>query len=139
MRDSAWRLCLFGAALSLIPAAAAPLAESAHVALILYGIAGLFANWSSVGVLAALAELSPNELRGQINAGSSTMVGLVAGGLGPVIVGVRTDRVFASEAALDRSLAWTFGGCAIAAALALAIGWRACRCAIADRDGRMEH
>jgi len=130
-RDGAWRLCLFGAALSLTPAAAAPLAETAQASLVLYGIAGFFANWPSVGVLAAIAELTPNELRGQINAASSTTVGLVAGGLGPVVVGVLTDRVFASEAALDRSLAWTFGACAIVATLALAIGWRAYRRAIA--------
>jgi len=135
IRDGAWQLCLFGAALSLIPAAAAPLAKSAHTALVLYGIAGLFANWPSVGVLAAVAELTPNELRGQINAGSSTLVGLVAGGLGPVVVGVLTDRVFASEAALDRSLAWTFAGCAIAATLAFAVGWRAYRRAIAGPEG----
>jgi MFS family permease len=134
MRDGAWRLCLFGASLSLIPAAAAPLADSARVALVLYGIAGLFANWPSVGVLAAVAELAPNELRGQINAGSSAMVGLLAGGLGPVVVGLLTDRVFASEAALDKSLAWTFGACALAATLTFAIGWRAYRDVIVDRD-----
>jgi len=134
VRDSAWRLCLFGAALSLIPAAAAPLADSAHMALVLYGIAGLFTNWASVGVLAAVAELAPNELRGQINAGSTAMVGLLAGGLGPVVVGLLTDRVFGSEAALDRSLAWTFGGCAVAATLVLAIGWRAYRGAIEHRE-----
>jgi MFS family permease len=133
-RDSAWLLCLLGAPLSLIPAAAAPLAESAHTALLLYGIAGLFTNWPSVGVLAAVAELAPNELRGQINSGSTAMVGLLAGGLGPVVVGVLTDRVFSSEAALDKSLAWTFAGCAVAATVALALGWRAYRRAIADRD-----
>ena len=133
LRDGPWRLCLFGAVLSLIPAAAAPLAASAWTALALYGVAGLFANWASVGVLAAVAELAPNELRGQINAGCTATVGLVAAGLGPVVVGVLTDRVFGSEAALDRSLAWTFGGCALLATLALAAGWRSYRGAIASR------
>lgn len=133
VHDSAWRLCLFGSGLSLIPAAAAPLADSAWTALLLYGIAGLFTNWPSVGVLAAIAELAPNELRGQINAASTAMVGLMAAGLGPVVVGVLTDRVFASEAALDQSLAWTFGGCALTATLALAIGWRAYRSVIAAK------
>lgn len=132
VHDSAWRLCLFGSVLSLIPAVAAPLAASATTALVLYGVAGLFANWPSVGVLAAVAELAPNELRGQINAASTATVGLIAAGLGPVVVGVLTDRVFASEAALDRSLAWTFGGCALAAALTLAIGWPAYRRALAS-------
>jgi MFS family permease len=131
--DGAWLLCLFGAVLSLLPATAAPLASTAHVSLVLYGIAGFFANWPSVGALAAVAELTPNELRGQINAASSTTVGLIAGGLGPAVVGTLTDRVFASEAALDRSLAWTFGGCAVVATLALAIGWKAYRHAIAAR------
>lgn len=124
VHDGAWRLCLFGSVSSLIPAAVAPLADNASTALALYGVAGWFANWPSVGMLAAIAQLAPNELRGQINAASTATVGLVAAGLGPVVVGVLTDRVFASESALDRSLAWTFAGCALAALIAFAAGWR---------------
>ncbi len=124
MRDSAWRLCLFGSVLSLLPATAAPLADSAWTALLLYGVAGLFTNWPSIGALAAIAEIAPNELRGQLNAGSMATVGLIAAGLGPLTVALLTDRVFLSESALDRSLAWTFAGCTVVAAIALAAGWR---------------
>lgn len=131
--DGPWRLCLYGTVLSLVPATIAPLVASAWTSLALYAVAGLFANWASVGVLAAVAELAPNELRGQINAGSSATVGLLAAGLGPVVVGLLTDRVFGSEAALDQSLAWTFGGCALGATLAFVIGWRAYSSAVASR------
>ena len=132
-RDSAWRLCFYGSVLSLLPAIAAPLADSAWMALFLYGVAGLFTNWPSVGALAAIAELAPNELRGQINAGSMATIGLIAAGFGPLTVALLTDRVFLSESALDRSLAWTFAGCTVVATLALAAGWRAYLHAIGSR------
>ena len=125
--SSAWLVCLSGSFLSLAPAALAPLADSGGVALLGFGVAALFANWPSIGALIAIADITPNELRGQITSGHTAMIGLFSAGLGPVVVGMLTDRVFRSEAALDDSLALTFAGCALLSTLFLAAGHRAYR------------
>ena len=131
--SSAWLVCLSGSFLSLAPAAAAPLADSGSVALVWFAVAALFANWPSVGALAVIAEMTPNELRGQITSGHTAMIGLFSAGLGPVLVGVLTDRVFGSEAALDRSLTLVFAGCAVLSTLFLAVGHRPYRRLVAMR------
>lgn len=120
--DGPWRLCLYGAALSLFPAALAPLCTNAWAAIALYGLAAWFANWPSIGALAAIAEIAPNEFRGQITAGHTACIGLFAAGLGPLFVGLSNDRLFGSDAALDRSLALVFAGSAVASVLLLALG-----------------
>ena len=125
--SSAWLVCLSGSFLSLAPAAFAPLADSGGVALLGFGVAALFANWPSIGALIAIADITPNELRGQITSGHTAMIGLFSAGLGPVVVGMLTDRVFRSEAALDDSPALTFAGCALLSTLFLAAGHRAYR------------
>lgn len=127
MVGSAWLLCLCGSFLSLILATAAPLVDSGWASLGWFGAAALFANWPSIGALAVIAEITPNELRGQVTAGHTAMIGLIAAGLGPVIVGMLTDRLFGSAADLDRSLALTFAVCTVVATVSLAAGYGAFR------------
>jgi MFS family permease len=127
MAGSAWLLCLSGSFLSLAFATAAPLAATGWASLGWFGAAALFANWPSIGALAVIAEITPNELRGQVTAGHTAMIGLIAAGLGPVAVGMLTDNVFGSAADLDRSLALTFALCTVIATVSLAAGYRAFR------------
>jgi MFS family permease len=124
---SAWLLCLSGSFLSLAFATAAPLADTGWASLGWFGAAALFTNWPSIGALAVIAEMTPNELRGQVTAGHTAMIGLVAAGMGPVAVGMLTDRFFGSAADLDRSLALTFAACTVVATVVLAAGYRAFR------------
>ncbi len=130
--SSPWILCLGGAFLSLAPAAFAPLAESATVSLVWFG-GGDFANWPSIRRWLYIADITPNELRGQITAGHTALIGLVSAGLGPVVVGLLTDRVFGTDAALDRSLSVTFAACALMSTLILTLGYRSYRRALQTR------
>jgi MFS family permease len=133
MAGSAWLLCLSGSFLSLAFATVAPLADTGWASLGWFGAAALFANWPSIGALAVIAEMTPNELRGQVTAGHTAMIGLVAAGMGPVAVGMLTDRFFGSAADLDRSLALTFAFCTVVATVSLAAGYHAFRSTAALR------
>lgn len=115
---AAWTVCLVGAVACLVPGALAPLMPSGALCMTLFAISGLFANYSAVAVLAAIAEITPNEFRGRITAIYTALVGLFAAALGPLIVGAMNDHWPGRGLAIAGSLSLTFAGCA-AGALAL--------------------
>ena len=63
-----------------------------------------FASFAFGAAVAAVQEITPNRMRAQVGAvfvSATTLIGL---GLGPSIVGLLTDRVFGSDAAVRYSL-----------------------------------
>jgi MFS family permease len=59
---------------------------------------------SAPGAVAALQNVTPNEFRGQISALYLFTIGVIGGGIGPLVVGLLNDYVFHSEAMLRYSM-----------------------------------
>lgn len=76
------------------------------------------------GLAAALQEITPNQMRGQVSAVYLFMANLFGIGLGPTVVALFTDHVFADEQLLGYSIAATS---AIAGPLAALLFWLDCR------------
>ena len=82
-----------------------PLAPSPETALVLIGVMNFFAGFPFGGGYAALQEITPNRMRAQVSAVLMLFVNLIGAGLGPTLVALATDRVFADPAALPLSIA----------------------------------
>lgn len=98
---------------------AACLAGSAGLALTLFAVFlfGCAMPWGSA--VAALQEITPNQMRGQVSAIYLFCLSLFGMGFGPTIVAAFTDHVFANDAALPQSMALTIGLTAPLAAILL--------------------
>jgi MFS family permease len=110
-----WLVCVIGALGCLIPGAIAPLMPTGALCMAMFTLSGAFANYPAVGVLAAIAEVTPNEFRGQVTALYTGLVGLVAAALGPLVVGVLADHWSAGGPPVAGALSVTFAGCALVA------------------------
>lgn len=123
---ASWTVCLIGAALCLVPGALAPLMPTGAFCMAMFAFSGAFANFPAVAVLAAISEVTPNELRGQVTALYTSLVGLFSAAMGPLAVGLLNDSLPGSSA-IDLSLSLTFAGCAVGAGLLLVAGMPAFR------------
>mgnify|MGYP003949837683 FL=1 len=83
----------------------APLMPTPELALAFYVIAGLFANYPTAQALAAIAEITPNQLRGIITALYVLVIGIGGAGLGPFAMGWVTDNVFGDPLKIHYSMA----------------------------------
>ncbi|MBL8642638.1 MAG: MFS transporter, partial [Rhodospirillaceae bacterium] len=63
------------------------------------------AAWSYAAALAALNQITPNELRGQITGVYTLVTGLVSMGVGAFAVGLLSDKIFPSATGIAPSLA----------------------------------
>ena len=102
--DGTMRACLYGCIGVVILGVIAPQLPTPELALAGFVLAGLFSNYPSVLALTAISEITPNEMRGFVTATYIFMVGLVASGLGPLLTGVVTDRVFGDQMQIANSL-----------------------------------
>ncbi len=82
----------------------------------------LFANWPSAAAFTALNQITPNEMRAQITALYNLTIGLTGLTLGPLIVGILTDYVFADPKMVGYSLGATYGGCGIMGVTIILLG-----------------
>ena len=98
-------------------------------ALFLFGCA---MPWGSA--VAAIQEITPNQMRGQLSAIYLFCLSLVGMGLGPTIVAMFTDQVFANDDALGSSIALTIAIAAPVSALLLWLARRPYREALAKID-----
>lgn len=121
-QDATLTVCLIGAVGVCLPGALAPFMPTPTLALLMFAVSGLFANWPSVGALSAINQVVPNEMRAQVTALYTLVVGLLAAGLGPLVVGFLTDRVFADRMMVGASIGTTFAVCGVLAAAILAWG-----------------
>lgn len=122
--DATLRVCLMGAVGVCLPGALAALMPNGTLALAMFAVSALFANWPSVGALSAINQVVPNEMRAQVTSLYTLVVGLLAAGLGPVVVGMLTDRVFGDKMMIGASIGVTFAVCGVVATLILAWGLR---------------
>jgi MFS family permease len=99
------------------------------VAIFLFGCA---MPWGSA--VAALQEITPNQMRGQISAIYLFCLSLFGMGFGPTIVASFTDHLFANDAALGSSIALTIAVTAPIAALLLWLSRRPYREALERVD-----
>jgi MFS family permease len=100
----------------LLPGLLFPLVPSMTLALILLALVFFFGAFASGAAPAALALITPNELRGQVSALYLLAINLIGIGLGPTVPALMTDFVFADERRIGWSLAIVGGVTAVLAA-----------------------
>ena len=122
--DSNILVGLLALAISLPAGIAATFAGTATLALALFGLFlfGCAIPWGAAA--AAVQEITPNQMRGQVSAIYLFFLSLVGMGVGPTIVAYFTDNLFKSDAAIGSSIALTI---AIAAPLSALLLWIARR------------
>jgi MFS family permease len=115
---------LIAITIALPSGVAATFAPSPTLALALFGafLFGCAMPWGSA--VAALHEITPNQLRGQISAIHLFCLSLIGTGVGPTMVALFTDKYFKNDAALGSSMALTI---AIAAPVSAVLLWLARR------------
>lgn len=113
--DANVRASMLGFVLLVPFAVAYPLVSSPWTALVLVAGYNFFAGFPFGGGYAAIQEITPSRMRGQVAASFVLLVNVIGQGLGPTLVAVLTNYLFEDEQALQKSLALT-------AALALPVG-----------------
>lgn len=103
--DGAMRAVFIGGLGLTVATTAAPLMPTPELALACFVFAGLFANYPPAQALAAIAEMTPNQLRGTITAIYILVMGIGGAGLGPVAIGWVTDKVFSDPEKIHYSMA----------------------------------
>ena len=89
------------------PLIAAPLMPTATLALTLMAIGTLVGQASQGVILAAIQDVTPNQLRGQVTAVTILIVNLLGTGLGASVIAAITDFGFGDQGALRYSIAIT--------------------------------
>lgn len=128
-----WIICTAGSAGSLVTGGIAPLMPTGEWSLFFFALSALFTNWPSVGALGAVNRLAPNEMRGQLTSVYTSAVGLIGAGLGPVTIGVLSDRLPAAWGGVAAAMSITFFGCALLSCVLLAAGSHSYRKLVAAR------
>ena len=86
------------------------------------------------GAAAAIQEITPNQMRGQVSAIYLFGLSFIGMGIGPTLIAAITDHVYGNDAALGQSLATAFVLAAPAAALVLWLARAPYRAALARID-----
>lgn len=102
--EGAYLTCLIGAVGCTIFGGLAPLMPTPWLCLAFFSIRSLFINFPTAACLTAIAEVTPNQYRGQVTALYVIMTGLFAQGLGPVALGFANDTVFRSHTGIAYSM-----------------------------------
>jgi len=113
--DANLRASLVGFVLLVPFAVAYPLVPDPFVAVALIAGYNFFAGFPFGGGYAAVQEITPGRMRGQMAAIFALLVNIIGQGAGPTLVALFTNYLFGDEQALQKSLALT-------AALAMPIG-----------------
>lgn len=104
-RDAYLRAPVLGAVALLLPASLATLSSNAFIALSLLAILQFFASFHGGMAVASLHTVTPIAYRAQATAIYLFFINLIGLGMGPVLVALATDYVFADEMAVGSSLA----------------------------------
>jgi MFS family permease len=91
----------------------------------------VFASFPFAAAAAALQNVTPNRLRGQVSAVYLFVVNLAGIGLGSFLTGFVNDHVFGDPARVGDSMAWIVGLAAPLAAIVLLAGRRSYRASAA--------
>lgn len=106
-QDANMQIVLFATLLKGLPLVIGPLMPTAELALGLMAVGTLVGQASQGVMLAALQDVTPNQLRGQVTAVSLLAVNLIGMGLGASVIAAITDFGFGDENALRYSIAIT--------------------------------
>jgi MFS family permease len=132
--DGAMRTVLIGGIGLTIGTSVAPLMPTPELTLAGFVIAGLFANYPPAQALAAIAEMTPNRLRGIVTAIYILVIGIGGAGLGPFAMGWVTDNVFKDPQAIHYSMALVTVVMGILGVALIAYGLKAFRGSVARAD-----
>jgi len=122
--DANLRAGLLGFILLVPFAVAYPLVSDPFVAVALVAGYNFFAGFPFGGGYAAIQELTPTRMRGQMAAIFTLLVNIIGQGLGPTLVALFTSYLFPDEEALQKSLALT---AALAMPISIAFLWSGVR------------
>jgi MFS family permease len=103
--DGAMRTVMWGGVGLTIGTTIAPLMPTPELCLALFAIAGMFANWPPAQALAAVNDMTPNQLRGVVTSVYILVIGIGGAGLGPFAMGWVTDNVFGNPQQINLSMA----------------------------------
>lgn len=103
--DANMRVVLVATVLKGLPLILAPLMPSAVLSLGMMAIGTLIGQASQGVMLAAIQDVTPNQLRGQVTAISLLFVNLLGTGLGASVIAAITDFGFGDQGALGYSIA----------------------------------
>jgi MFS family permease len=106
-QDANMQIVLFATLLKGAPLVIGPLMPTPELALGLMAIGTLVGQASQGVMLAALQDVTPNQLRGQVTAVSLLAVNLIGMGFGASVIAAITDFGFGDENALRYSIAIT--------------------------------
>jgi MFS family permease len=120
--DSPLLVALCHALLLAVFGTAACLVQSPWLSLAFYVAMGLGSNWTYSAALTGINQITPNEMRGQMVALYTLMVGLVSVGAGVSAVGFLSDRVFGGGQGVAPGLATIYAVCGLAATAILLAG-----------------
>ncbi|MDX2142582.1 MAG: MFS transporter [Rhodospirillaceae bacterium] len=102
--DGTMRAALIGCIGVVAGGVIAPQMPTPELALAAFVVTGLFSNYPSVLALAAISEITPNEMRGFLTSTYIFLVGLISSGVGPLLTGWVTDNVFGDQMRIADSL-----------------------------------
>jgi MFS family permease len=122
--DANMRVVLWAAFISIPLSIAGPLMPTFELALACSLSNLTLTIAASPCQLAAMQVVTPNELRGQVNALYMFTLSVLGQGLGPTVVALMTDYLFQSEADLRYAMVTT---AAVAGPIALFLIWKAVR------------
>lgn len=125
--DGAMRTVLWGGAGLTVGTAVAPLMPTPELCLALFAIAGIFSNWPPAQALAAVNEMTPNQLRGVVTGVYILVIGIGGAGLGPFMMGFVTDSVFGDPQKINLSMALVTAVMGTLGTLLIAYGLKAYR------------
>lgn len=121
-------MVVFGTASSLAP--------TGVLALIAYAANALFLNWNISSVYSGVAQISPNQLRGQVMAVHTIASSLIAMTAGNFFVGFLTDTFFTAPQGISYALAIVFLTCGTGSTVTLLLGRRAfTKAALSNEEG----
>ncbi len=132
--DANIRVGLLAVAIAMPSGIAATFAGSANIAMALFAVFlfGCSMPWGSA--VAALHEITPNQMRGQVSAVYLFCLSLLGMGLGPTMVASFTDHLFHNDLALGKSIALAIAIAGPISAVLLLLARRPYREALAAVD-----
>ena len=134
VKDATLRTALFGMALSIPFLIAAPLVGSVALSVALFAPAILLSSvLVSLGT-STIQLVTPNEMRGQVSALGLMLTTVLGSVLGPSLVALCSDHLFADERRIGESLALVCGTMAVCSTVALALALRPLREAVEAAD-----
>ncbi len=104
MAEGVWVTALLGALGCTIFGGFGPIMPTWQLALPILLVKALFVNYSAAAAMTAINEITPNEHRGLVTSMYVILTGLVAQGIGPLAVGLGSDKIFGDPMKIGWSL-----------------------------------